>query len=420
MEVLKNGARAYIDKNRPTGSVAVNKDHTISAAEIIRDPEAAAHLSREEQNSFANSKDNLIDLDGRANVSKKDLSMDDWLKSTRFGKTPAERFDISEDELRERERVARARYAEEKRQGELLSVETGLQSQKKEAMLMGKKALKGICMTLLAELTKTAFQKFALWLKSKRRNIKTLIAHLKNAIHKFIGDLKKHIATAAKSAVTSLAAMLSNPVIDALQKAWTFIRQGFKTVADAIKYVMAPENRKQPFSILILEVGKIIVAGLTAAGTVVLSETIRSSLTTVPFFAITIPGIGSLADIFGLFFGALVSGIVGAIALNLIDRLIARKQLALNGYRTVGQNNKVLCLQSKKIAVSEARLVNAKVACASEIAQSHHEAFERAKECLDTVGENVGAIENPDSAPYIATSANSKEIGRLLLDIDSL
>ena len=59
-EVLKPDARKDFDKDRPKGSKTVNKDHTVSAAEIIRDPEAAAHLDREEQIKFANSEKNLF------------------------------------------------------------------------------------------------------------------------------------------------------------------------------------------------------------------------------------------------------------------------------------------------------------------------------------------------------------------------
>ena len=50
---LNYDARAFIDKGRPTGSKTVNKDHTISAAEIIRDPEAAAHYRSRPDNRFA-------------------------------------------------------------------------------------------------------------------------------------------------------------------------------------------------------------------------------------------------------------------------------------------------------------------------------------------------------------------------------
>ena len=47
--VLKKDARKNFDKDRPKGSKTIHKDHTISAAEIIRDPAANAHLTLEEQ-----------------------------------------------------------------------------------------------------------------------------------------------------------------------------------------------------------------------------------------------------------------------------------------------------------------------------------------------------------------------------------
>lgn len=46
---LVSGARKPFDNGRPTGSVerGTDMDHTISAGEIIRDPEANAHLTKE-------------------------------------------------------------------------------------------------------------------------------------------------------------------------------------------------------------------------------------------------------------------------------------------------------------------------------------------------------------------------------------
>ena len=60
-KVLKNGARFDFDKGRPTGNNTANTsmDHIVSVGEIIRDPEANAHMSREEQIAFANSEKNL-------------------------------------------------------------------------------------------------------------------------------------------------------------------------------------------------------------------------------------------------------------------------------------------------------------------------------------------------------------------------
>ena len=58
---LVKGARAPFDKGRPTGSATAHtdQDHTIPAAEIIRDPAANAHRTKEEQIKFANSNANL-------------------------------------------------------------------------------------------------------------------------------------------------------------------------------------------------------------------------------------------------------------------------------------------------------------------------------------------------------------------------
>ena len=48
---LVKGAREEFDRGRPIGSSerGNDMDHTISAAEIIRDPEANAHLTGQEQ-----------------------------------------------------------------------------------------------------------------------------------------------------------------------------------------------------------------------------------------------------------------------------------------------------------------------------------------------------------------------------------
>ena len=75
-----------------------------------------------------------------------------------------------------------------------------------------------------------------------------------------------------------------------------------------------------------------MIAGITAAGAIVLGEVIEKGLLTIPAFAIQIPLLGSLASLLGIFFGAIVSGIVGALAINLINRLVSRKLKEMNIY----------------------------------------------------------------------------------------
>lgn len=98
---LVKGARKPFDKDRPTGSKDnnIDMDHTISAGEQIRDPEANAHMTREEQIAFANSNENLNELEAQLNRSKGDLSMEDWLNTPNAkGQTPEEIFNITPEQ----------------------------------------------------------------------------------------------------------------------------------------------------------------------------------------------------------------------------------------------------------------------------------------------------------------------------------
>lgn len=77
-----------------------------------------------------------------------------------------------------------------------------------------------------------------------------------------------------------------------------------------------------------MEIGKLIIGTLTAGGAILLSEAIEKSLMTIPILVVEIPLIGSLASLLGIFFGAVGSGIIGALLLNFIDKKIASKQKA--------------------------------------------------------------------------------------------
>jgi len=153
-KLLKKDARKPFDNNRDKGSAAVNKDHTISVAEIMRDTKANTHVDKQELIDFANSKKNINDLDASANKSKGDRKTNDWLDSGSAGQKPADRFDIDENQLREKDRIAREQFEEIKDNGEQKSIDTGKQSKKDEAFRITGKALRAVVMQLLAELIK--------------------------------------------------------------------------------------------------------------------------------------------------------------------------------------------------------------------------------------------------------------------------
>lgn len=89
---MVKSARKPFDESRPRGSAErhTDMDHTVSAAEIIRDPAANAHMTKKEQIDFANSEANLYEMDLSLNRSKGDKSTTEWLDNPNSkGQKPA-------------------------------------------------------------------------------------------------------------------------------------------------------------------------------------------------------------------------------------------------------------------------------------------------------------------------------------------
>lgn len=404
--VLNTEARKDFDKDRPKGSKTVNKDHTIAAAEIIRDPEAAAHMTREEKIAFANSEKNLVDLDAAANQSKGDSTMTDWLDSERNGEKPADRFPIDEEELRQRDQEAREEYEIQKAEAEKKSIESGKKSQKAEAFRIGKKAVRAVVMNLLTGLVKKIIQKLVAWLKSKEKNLKSLLTSIKDAIIEFVLDLKKNVLNVTDTAITVIATSILGPVIGTIKKAWMFIKQGWASLKQSIEYIRNPQNKNKPIGILMMEVGKIVMAGLTAAGAIVLGEVIEKGLMAIPIFAIEIPFFGSLANIIGIFLGAVISGIIGALAINLINRLIAEKQKRQFNKDRVDKGNEVLHTQNVMIAVKKQKLAITKEQAVTEIKERHEIASHEMRKSIEKIFDNDGE-KNDDDFDQMNRTLNS-------------
>ncbi len=366
-------AREFLDKKRPKGSKTVHKDHTISAAEIIRDPESNAHMTRKEQENFANDKKNLVDLDSSANQSKSDSKMIDWLDSKRDGKSPKERFDIDEKKLRERDKIAREEYKKRKRVGEQKSIEAGEQSQKEEAFRIGGTALRAVVMGLLADLIREIITKLVKWFKTTKGNFEMLWDSLKEAIHSFIGKMKTHLINAGNVLFTTIATAIVGPVFRTLKQVWMLLKQGWQAIKNAIDYIKSPENKNKPIGRLILETGKIVIAGLTGAGAIVLSEVIEKGLSSIPILLVEIPLLGSLANIIGIFMGAVVSGIIGAIAINLIERMIKRQYEMEITDKKIDKSNEILELQHKIINLNENKVVETKERMSTNIKERHRQ-----------------------------------------------
>lgn len=389
-KVLNKEARNVFDKERPTGKKTnnTNMDHTVSAAEIIRDPAANAHMTRNEQIVFANSEKNLNLMDSAANQSKNDSTMSEWLDSERFGKKTTERFNVDEEALRKKDKEAREEYENQKKEAEKKSIKVGKKSQKEEAFRIGGKALRSVVMQLLADLVREIIAKLVKWFKSSKKGLDMLLENMKEAIHSFIEKMKTHLINAGNTVFNTVAAAIIGPIFGTLKKVWILLKQGWKSLKDAVNYIKSPENKGKPIGRLLLETGKIIIAGLTGAGAIVLGEVIEKGLMAIPIFAVEIPLIGSLANIIGIFLGAVVAGIIGAIAINLIEKRIEKSQKVENVKDQVSTGNKVLNLQHQVRIVSEAKLEHDKANVANAIKNRHAAASNTMSESLENIAAN--------------------------------
>ncbi len=392
VNTLTKEARKPFDTGRPTGSKekGTQMDHTVSAGEIIRDPKANAFLTKEEQIAFANSKANLNEIRSEVNQAKGDLSTSELFDNPNSkGQYAREVHNISskeEKQLREKDKEARTEYDRVRDEAEKRAIKSGKKSRRDEALKISGKALKAALLQLLSEFLRELISKFISWLKDTERNLSTFIDKIKEAIISFVNNLANHVLNVGKSVVTMIASAIVGPVINTVLKAWTFIHQGWKSLKEAIDYINNPENKDKSLDIMMLEVGKIIVAGLTATGAIVVGEVLGASLTaSFPVLAISIPLLGTIGSVIGTFMGATLSGIIGAFVLKMIDQQIVNKQISELSSKKIDQNNEMLVIQDQLLDVKSMKLQVEKNSVINTIKERHDIAASMMKEKLSDI-----------------------------------
>ena len=384
--VLKSDAREFFDKGRDKGSGAVHKDHTVSIKEQLNDIEMSTFFSKEEVKDFANSSKNLHDLDASANMSKGDKTMKEFLDSERNGLKPDERFNIDRKQLEKDDREAREELHKRKQENKEKAIQSGKKSRRDEALKVSGKALKVAIFQLLSEFLKEIIKKFIVWLGEKHKNFNSFLEKLKEAVSTFVSNLSKHILIVGQSILTMLVTSIFGTVGEVFLKIWTFMKQGWSSLKDAIDYLNNPENSSKNINIIILELGKIITAGIIVTGGVALGETIGKSLIAIaPPLAVEIPILGSLASIIGTFMGATVAGITGAFVLKMIDQQILEKQIAELSSEKIDQKNEMIVIQDQLLDVKNIKLEVEKNTIVNTIKERHDMAASIMKEKLSEI-----------------------------------
>lgn len=342
---------------------AAQREHVISSAKIYENPSLQMANSNEELAEVTNDPENLQ------------------------GYTTAERnirkSDKSSNEMEDKDKTVHWKKANEKakkyikgkeEEGEERLCKEGRQTQKEEAMRIGGKALRAVLMGLLADLVKDVIRELIIWFRSAEKNIRTFFDSLKQSIKDFFANFKKYLKSSFKTTIDVIMTAIYGPIVKTINKAIIFLKQGYKSFKEAIKYLKDPAHKGEPLSIKLLQVGKIVTAGVAAGGAILLSEVIEKALVnTIPVFAFEIPMLGSLASILGIFFGALVSGIIGALVLRMLDKAIATKQRQINRGQKIDKGNKILQILDRYEVVANINTEEVKNNSYNEITSRHEE-----------------------------------------------
>lgn len=381
VNTIKKDAREFLDKNRPKSSKekGTDMDHTISAGEIIRDSKVNAFMDEDQQYAFANSDINLNEMRASVNRAKGSKSVPEYLdypnSKGQYPKDNQNLTELEEKQMREKYKLAKDDLDKKIDEAEKRAIQSGKKSRRNEALKVTGKALKAAVLQLLTEFLREIVKKFISWLGEKEKNFGTFIAKVKEAISNFMSNLSHHVLGVGQSMVTMLATSIIGPVVGTFMQVWTFIQQGWRSLSEAIDYLKNPENKNKSTNVKMLEIGKIIVAGVTAAGAIVLSSAIGATLLSIfPPLGVEIPLLGSLSGLIGTFMGATVAGIVGAFVLKLIDKMIVDKQIDELTNKKIDKYNDKLIVQDQMNAVEMALVQVDKMESLSQMEDRHRQA----------------------------------------------
>lgn len=246
---------------------------------------------------------------------------------------------------------------------------------KETAKKAGKDALKTMAVSALFSLLKEVMNGFVRFLNSQAKSFQSFLDEMKKAIKSFFEKITNVLQTGASSVVGTIVTEIFGPIVSTFKKLASLIKQGVSSVMKAVRYLSNKENKNKPFSIKVAQVGKIITAGLVAGGAIVLGESFEKVLLLlVPGMQIELPLMGTLANIIGMFLASLVSGLVGAIIINLIDKFIAKKQKSDAQAAAIEQGNQVIATQHQIRIVNEVHLEQDKDRIHADISERHQAA----------------------------------------------
>lgn len=385
-----------------------NLDHVVARKEIYENQRRKqAGLSTED---LANKKENLQPTNEALNKSKGKKSVDEYTDKDKRAKreedlksqnekqnkkidesnlSPADKKAKNNKKLKNKLAADEKRMKEaDKKARDAINKDIITGTAKEIGKEAGKNAVKAMMVSSLFSFLKEIMKGFVNFIKNKSKSFKALMDEIKKSLKRFLKKVTSILLGGVTTFVGTVVTEILDPIIGMFKKFASFIKQGIKSCWDAVKYLASEESRNQPFSIKIAQVGKIITAGLVAAGTIALGEVFEKALMSIPVMNVVIPLVGSLANIIGMFLASVVSGVIGAITINYIDKIIAKRREANIVKDEIKTGNKILETQVRLINVGAEHVSQIKDDVKNSINTRHEEFRKFTEDSLKKVRDN--------------------------------
>ena len=409
-----------------------NLDHVVSRKELYDN--ARRKQANIDTADLANKEENLVPTNESLNKSKKEKSNQQYVEErVSREETLKKRADAAHEKIDESNKSQVEKRIEhenvdkrlqdkldanddlmleaDKKARKAIGKDVAIGATKQTVKKAGKDALKVMAIKALFDLLKSIMNGLVKFLKEKHKTFKLFLEEMKESLKRFIGHIASFVQTGITTAVGTVVTEIFGPIVSMFQKLASLIKQGITSFTAAIRYLTDKKNKSQPISIKIAQVGKIVTEGLVAAGAIIGGELIEKALLQIPVMATSIPVLGSLAYITGLFLASLVAGVIGAIVINLIDRYIARQQKNANLDMQIDKGNEILQTQDQLKNVSIYRMNETK----AEFAQSTVERHVSFKNELSEAMTNIFSEEDDEDDTEEISRRTDEKIKTLLI-----
>lgn len=392
-----------------------NLDHVVPRKELydnIRRKQANI-----ETKDLANKKENLAPTNESLNKSKKEKSNQEYIN-----KRSEREKELIKQNKKQHEKINNSNKSEAEKNIEHKKIDKRLQDKldaddklmleiditarkainkdifkgvaKETAKKAGKDALKIMVITALFDLLKSIMKALVHFFKESHKTFELFLNEMKKAIQDFISHISNFIKAGISSMIGTIVSEIFGPIVSLFKKLASLIKQGISSFMDVFYYLKDSVNTNIPINIKIAQIGKIITVGLAATGAIISSELIEKILLQIPVMNIKIPHLGSIANITGMFFASLLSGILGAIVINHINRYILKQQKNKNLDDRIDKKNEILKTQNKIINIKIEKLSNLKEQTFYSMKKNREQAKEIINNTITTVLENSTDKEN--------------------------